>query len=63
MAKNLFIGVGNALSVFVTKPAIRLIANQGPVQAKVQNDSMALLARKEVNTPYYQSTSVQVEKG
>ena len=47
--KNLFIGVGNALSVFVRKLGIRLIANQGPVQVQAQNDLMALLARKEIS--------------
>ncbi|WP_336239804.1 DUF2345 domain-containing protein, partial [Enterobacter chuandaensis] len=46
---NLFIGVGNALSVFVRKLGIKLIANQGPVQVQAQNDLMALLARKEIS--------------
>ncbi|PLR29009.1 type VI secretion system tip protein VgrG, partial [Chimaeribacter coloradensis] len=32
VAKKLFIGVGQALSVFVRKLGIRLIANQGPVE-------------------------------
>ncbi len=49
MVKNLFIGVGSALSVFVRKLGIRLIANQGPVQMQAQNDLMALLARKEIS--------------
>ncbi|MDH0199140.1 type VI secretion system Vgr family protein, partial [Enterobacter cloacae] len=49
VVKNLFIGVGNALSVFVRKLGIRLIANQGPVQVQAQNDLMALLARKEIS--------------
>ena len=47
--KNLFIGVGSALSVFVRKLGIRLIANQGPVQVQAQNDLMELLARKEIS--------------
>ncbi|MED5645109.1 type VI secretion system tip protein VgrG, partial [Enterobacter bugandensis] len=49
VVKNLFIGVGNALSVFVRKLGIRLIANQGPVQVQAQNDLMELLARKEIS--------------
>ncbi|MCK7449613.1 DUF2345 domain-containing protein, partial [Enterobacter bugandensis] len=49
VVKNLFIGVGNALSVFVRKLGIRLIANQGPVQVQAQNDLMVLLARKEIS--------------
>lgn len=48
VVKNLFIGVGNALSVFVRKLGIKLIANQGPVQMHAQNDLMDLLARKEL---------------
>ncbi|PLR37652.1 type VI secretion system tip protein VgrG, partial [Chimaeribacter coloradensis] len=46
VAKKLFIGVGQALSVFVRKLGIRLIANQGPVELQAQNDEMALLAKK-----------------
>ncbi|MCB3680788.1 DUF2345 domain-containing protein, partial [Klebsiella pneumoniae] len=49
VVKKLFIGVGSALSVFVRKLGIRLIANQGPVQMQAQNDLMALLARKEIS--------------
>ncbi|HCM9228077.1 TPA: DUF2345 domain-containing protein [Enterobacter bugandensis] len=41
--------MGSALSVFVRKLGIRLIANQGPVQVQAQNDLMALLARKEIS--------------
>ncbi|QUG75044.1 type VI secretion system tip protein VgrG [Erwinia sp. E602] len=48
VVKNLFIGVGQALSVFVRKMGIRLTANQGPVQIQAQNDLLALLARKEI---------------
>lgn len=49
VVKNLFIGVGNALSVFVRKLGIKLIANQGPVKVQAQNDLMELLARKEIS--------------
>lgn len=49
VVKNLFIGVGSALNVFVRKLGMKLIANQGPVQLQVQNDLMALLARKEIS--------------
>ncbi|MEQ0231230.1 type VI secretion system tip protein VgrG [Klebsiella sp. CN_Kp109] len=49
VVKNLFVGVGNALSMFVRKLGIKLIANQGPVQVQAQNDLMALLARKEIS--------------
>ena len=49
VVKNLFIGVGNALSVFVRRLGIKLIANQGPVQVQAQNDLMGLLARKEIS--------------
>lgn len=49
VVKNLFIGVGNALSVFVRKLGIKLIANQGPVQVQAQNDLMEMLARKEIS--------------
>ncbi|RKQ39174.1 type VI secretion system Vgr family protein [Enterobacter sp. R1(2018)] len=49
VVKNLFIGVGNALSVFVRKLGIKLIANQGPVQVQAQNDLMELIARGEIS--------------
>ena len=49
VVKNLFIGVGNALSVFVRKLGMKLIANQGPVMVQAQNDMMELLARKEIS--------------
>lgn len=49
VVKNLFIGVGNALSVFVRKLGIKLIANQGPVKIQAQNDLMELLARKGIS--------------
>ena len=49
VVKDLFIGVGKALSVFVRKLGIKLIANQGPVQVQAQNDLMALLARKDIS--------------
>jgi len=49
VVKNLFVGVGNALSVFVRKLGIKLIANQGPVQVQAQNDLMELVARGGLN--------------
>ncbi|MND18108.1 Phage-related baseplate assembly protein [compost metagenome] len=49
VVKNLFIGVGNALSVFVRKLGIKLIANQGPVKIQAQNDLMDLIARGELS--------------
>ncbi|MEY8771256.1 type VI secretion system Vgr family protein [Erwinia sp. ACCC 02193] len=49
VVKNLFIGVGNALSVFVRKLGIKLIANQGPVKIQAQNDLMELVARGELS--------------
>ncbi|NTZ40849.1 type VI secretion system tip protein VgrG [Enterobacter sp. JMULE2] len=49
VVKNLFIGVGNALSVFVRKLGIKLIANQGPVRIQAQNDLMELIARGEIS--------------
>jgi type VI secretion system secreted protein VgrG len=49
VVKNLFIGVGNALSVFVRTLGIKLIANQGSVKVQAQNDLMELLARKEIS--------------
>ncbi|WP_330993804.1 DUF2345 domain-containing protein, partial [Pluralibacter gergoviae] len=49
VVKDLFIGVGRALSVFVRRLGIKLIANQGPVQVQAQNDLMALLARKDIS--------------
>ncbi|MBS0967816.1 type VI secretion system tip protein VgrG, partial [Nissabacter archeti] len=45
VAKKLFIGVGQALNVFVRRLGIRLIANQGAVQLQAQNDGMELLAK------------------
>ncbi|ADD79311.1 Hypothetical Protein PANA_4144 [Pantoea ananatis LMG 20103] len=49
VVKNLFIGVGNALSVFVRKLGIKLIANQGSVRIQAQNDLMELIARGEIS--------------
>ncbi|POD90684.1 type VI secretion system Vgr family protein [Pectobacterium odoriferum] len=49
VVKNLFIGVGNALSVFVRKLGIKLIANQGAVRIQAQNDLMELIARGEIS--------------
>ncbi|VXD05886.1 Rhs element Vgr protein [Enterobacterales bacterium 8AC] len=48
VAKNFFIGVGSALSVFVRKLGMKLIANQGPITVQAQNDLMELLARKAI---------------
>ncbi|RYC18328.1 DUF2345 domain-containing protein, partial [Yersinia pseudotuberculosis] len=48
VAKNLFIGVGNTLSIFVRKLGMKLIANQGPITVQAQNDLMELLARKAI---------------
>lgn len=43
--KRLFIGVGQGVSLFVRKLGIKLIANQGPVSVKAQNDTLELMAR------------------
>ncbi|NMX66467.1 type VI secretion system tip protein VgrG [Pseudomonas sp. WS 5111] len=43
--KRLFIGVGQGVSLFVRKLGIKLIANQGPVSVKAQNDTLELIAR------------------
>ena len=43
--KRLFMGVGGGLSLFVRKLGIKLIANQGPVSVKAQNDTLELMAR------------------
>ena len=45
VAKRLFIGVGQGLSLFVRKLGIKLIANQGPVSVQAQNDTLQLMAR------------------
>ena len=45
VVKQLFIGVGQGLSLFVRKLGIKLIANQGPVRVQAQNDRLELLAR------------------
>ncbi|WP_455884645.1 type VI secretion system Vgr family protein [Pseudomonas spelaei] len=45
VAKRLFIGVGQGLSLFVRKLGIKLIANQGPVLVQAQNDTLDLIAR------------------
>ncbi len=46
--KNMFIGVGRALSVFVRKAGIKLIANKGAVSVQAQHDLMELLAKKSI---------------
>lgn len=44
--KNLFIGAGEALSMFVHKQDATLIANQGQVTIQAQNNAMSLTARQ-----------------
>ncbi|HDX3852339.1 TPA: type VI secretion system tip protein VgrG [Escherichia coli] len=48
VVKNMFIGVGQALSVFVRKAGIKLFANKGAVSVQGQNDLMELLAHKSI---------------
>ena len=48
VVKNMFIGVGQALSVFVRKAGIRLFANKGAISVQAQNDLMELLAQKSI---------------
>ncbi|WP_159565019.1 type VI secretion system Vgr family protein [Budvicia diplopodorum] len=48
VVKDLFIGVGNAFSLFVRKLGIKLIANQGAVSIQAQNDLLELLAKKAI---------------
>ncbi|EQA0670514.1 type VI secretion system tip protein VgrG [Escherichia coli] len=48
VVKNMFIGVGQALSVFVRKAGIKLFANKGAVSVQAQNDLMELLAQKSI---------------
>ncbi|EER3517393.1 type VI secretion system tip protein VgrG [Escherichia coli] len=48
VVKNMFIGVGQALSVFVRKAGIKLFANKGAVSVQGQNDLMELLAQKSI---------------
>ncbi|MDR0807379.1 MAG: type VI secretion system tip protein VgrG [Enterobacteriaceae bacterium] len=48
VVKDFFIGVGNALSIFVRKMGIKLIANQGAVSIQAHNDVMELLAKKSI---------------
>ncbi|MFF7706177.1 type VI secretion system tip protein VgrG [Pseudomonas sp. NPDC007930] len=45
VAKRLFMGVGEGLSLFVRKLGFKLVANQGAVTVQAQNDQMELLAR------------------
>lgn len=48
VVKNMFIGVGQAQSVFVRKAGIKLFANKGAVSVQAQNDLMELLAQKSI---------------
>ncbi|HGG1886175.1 TPA: type VI secretion system Vgr family protein [Escherichia coli] len=48
VVKNMFIGVGQALSVFVRKAGIKLFANKGAISVQAQNDLMELLAQKSI---------------
>ncbi|EHV2451175.1 type VI secretion system tip protein VgrG [Escherichia coli] len=48
VVKNMFIGVGQALSVFVRKAGITLFANKGAISVQAQNDLMELLAQKSI---------------
>ncbi|MDS1625340.1 type VI secretion system tip protein VgrG [Escherichia coli] len=48
VVKNMFIGVGQALSVFVRKAGIKLFASKGAVSVQAQNDLMELLAQKSI---------------
>ena len=48
VVKNMFIGVGQALSVFVRKAGIKLFANKGAVSVQAQNDLRELLEQKSI---------------
>ena len=48
VVKNMFVGVGQALSVFVRKAGIKLFANKGAISVQAQNDLMELLAKKSI---------------
>ncbi|EOM6475794.1 type VI secretion system Vgr family protein [Escherichia coli] len=48
VVKNMFIGVDQALSVFVRKAGIKLFANKGAISVQAQNDLMELLAQKSI---------------
>jgi type VI secretion system secreted protein VgrG len=45
IAKRLFMGIGQGLSLFVNKLGIKLVANQGPVTVQAQNDKLEIFAR------------------
>ncbi len=49
VAKRLFAGIGEGMSLFVRKLGMKLFANHGPVSIQAQNDRMELLARKGVD--------------
>jgi type VI secretion system secreted protein VgrG len=40
VVRNIFIGVGQALSIFVRKAGIKLFANKGAISLQAQNDLM-----------------------
>ncbi|MDC0727060.1 type VI secretion system tip protein VgrG [Phytobacter diazotrophicus] len=48
VVKNMFVGVGQALSVFVRTAGIKLFANKGAISVQAQNDLMELLAKKSI---------------
>jgi type VI secretion system secreted protein VgrG len=45
IARRLFMGIGQGLSLFVNKLGIKLVANQGPVTVQAQNDKLEIFAR------------------
>jgi type VI secretion system secreted protein VgrG len=45
VVRQLFVGVGQGLSLFVRKLGIKLLANHGPVTIQAQNDQLELMAR------------------
>nr|WP_318652904.1 DUF2345 domain-containing protein [Pseudomonas sp. PDM18] len=49
VAKRLFAGIGEGMSLFVRKLGMKIFANHGAVQIQAQNDRMELLARKAVD--------------
>ncbi|MDN6859215.1 type VI secretion system tip protein VgrG [Pseudomonas sp. CAN2814] len=49
VAKRLFAGIGEGMSLFVRKLGMKLFANQGAVSIQAQNDKMELTARQAVD--------------
>ncbi|MDF3865634.1 DUF2345 domain-containing protein, partial [Pseudomonas denitrificans (nom. rej.)] len=49
VAKRLFAGIGEGMSLFVRKLGMKLFANHGAVSIQAQNDRMELLARQAVD--------------